>query len=52
MLVETSGSDEEHDQEKLTRFLETTIERGLVQDGTLASNSRETAVSVRRSNTR
>lgn len=43
MLIETSGSDEEHDQEKLTRFLENTISSGLVQDGTLAANSRETA---------
>ncbi|KAF0305224.1 D-2-hydroxyglutarate--pyruvate transhydrogenase DLD2 [Amphibalanus amphitrite] len=42
MLIETSGSDEQHDQEKLTRFLENTMERGLVMDGTLASNSRET----------
>ena len=47
MLIETSGSDEEHDQEKLTRFLENTMTRGLVQDGTLASNSRETTVSGR-----
>ncbi|XP_037068116.1 D-2-hydroxyglutarate dehydrogenase, mitochondrial-like [Pollicipes pollicipes] len=41
MLIETSGSDDDHDKEKLTRFLEHMMEKELVLDGTLASNSRE-----------
>ncbi|XP_053680663.1 D-2-hydroxyglutarate dehydrogenase, mitochondrial [Anopheles nili] len=37
MLIETSGSDAGHDEEKLTRFLEQTMEQGLVQDGTVTN---------------
>uniref|UniRef100_A0A182RYR0 D-2-hydroxyglutarate dehydrogenase, mitochondrial n=1 Tax=Anopheles funestus TaxID=62324 RepID=A0A182RYR0_ANOFN len=39
MLIETSGSDAGHDEEKLTRFLEQTMEQGLVQDGTVTNDS-------------
>lgn len=34
MLIETSGSHEDHDQEKLTKFLENSMARGHVLDGT------------------
>ncbi|KAL2124042.1 hypothetical protein VTJ04DRAFT_407 [Mycothermus thermophilus] len=37
-LVETSGSNAEHDAEKLGAFLESVLERGIVADGTLADN--------------
>ncbi|KAK3985517.1 putative D-lactate dehydrogenase 2 mitochondrial precursor [Cladorrhinum sp. PSN332] len=37
-LVETSGSNAEHDSEKLQTFLEDVMEKGIVADGTLAEN--------------
>jgi len=37
MLVETSGSRAEHDEEKLTGFLEAMMEEGTVEDGTVAT---------------
>jgi len=37
VLIETAGSDAAHDEEKLHRFLERTMEDGLVDDGTVAS---------------
>lgn len=37
VLIETAGSDAAHDEEKLHRFLEHTMESGLVADGTVAS---------------
>jgi len=37
VLIETAGSNAEHDEEKLTKFLESTMESGLVNDGTMAS---------------
>ncbi|OIW34065.1 FAD linked oxidase [Coniochaeta ligniaria NRRL 30616] len=37
-LVETSGSNTEHDSEKLQAFLEDVMEKGIVADGTLAEN--------------
>ncbi|CAG4937300.1 unnamed protein product [Colias eurytheme] len=37
VLIETSGSDEEHDNEKLNRFLSKEMERGLIVDGTVTS---------------
>lgn len=37
VLVETHGSDEAHDNEKLTRFLTSEMESGLIVDGTVAS---------------
>ncbi|TGO69652.1 hypothetical protein BOTNAR_0008g00170 [Botryotinia narcissicola] len=38
-LIETSGSNSEHDQEKLNNFLEHVMEREIVSDGTLAENA-------------
>lgn len=43
MLVEVSGSNEEHDTEKLDAFLTTTMEGGMVLDGTLAADSTQMA---------
>merc|ERR1712055_635839 len=37
MLIETSGSKAEHDEEKLNLFLEEMLEKGSVSDGTVAS---------------
>ncbi|XP_058822704.1 D-2-hydroxyglutarate dehydrogenase, mitochondrial isoform X1 [Topomyia yanbarensis] len=37
MLIETSGSNIAHDEEKLTNFLESTMEKGLVLDGTVTN---------------
>ncbi|CAP69035.1 uncharacterized protein PODANS_7_9950 [Podospora anserina S mat+] len=37
-LIETSGSNAEHDAEKLQSFLEDVMEKGIVADGTLAEN--------------
>lgn len=34
MLIETSGSHEEHDEEKLSKFLENSMASGIVLDGT------------------
>ncbi len=38
ILVETHGSNEEHDQEKMQDFVETAFVEGLVQDGAIAQN--------------
>lgn len=37
MLIETSGSNGTHDEEKLTSFLEGLMGSGIVHDGTVAS---------------
>ena len=37
MLIETSGSNEQHDEAKLNSFLEKMMEAGLVEDGTVAT---------------
>jgi len=37
-LVETSGSNAEHDNEKLEKFLEFVMEEGIIVDGTLAQD--------------
>ena len=37
MLIETSGSNEQHDEAKLTAFLERMIDSGVVEDGTVAT---------------
>ncbi|KAB7507624.1 D-2-hydroxyglutarate dehydrogenase, mitochondrial, partial [Armadillidium nasatum] len=37
MLIETSGSNATHDEEKLNTFLESTMNSGLINDGTVAS---------------
>ncbi|PVU90976.1 hypothetical protein BB561_004626 [Smittium simulii] len=38
VLIETSGSNNEHDSEKLNNFIELTMEEGLIQDGVLAQD--------------
>ncbi|KAG7347639.1 glycolate oxidase subunit GLCD [Nitzschia inconspicua] len=38
ILIETHGSNEEHDQDKLSAFLEHIMERNLVVDGVVAQN--------------
>lgn len=38
VLIETSGSHVAHDQEKLTQFLESAMQLGLVDDGVMAEN--------------
>lgn len=37
LMIETSGSNGKHDEEKLTMFLEKAMEKGFVADGTIAS---------------
>ncbi|KAL2155978.1 hypothetical protein VTH82DRAFT_722 [Thermothelomyces myriococcoides] len=37
-LIETSGSNADHDSEKLQSFLENVMEKGIVADGTLAQD--------------
>jgi len=39
VLVETSGSNHEHDAEKMEAFLNSAYEKGIVVDGTIASNT-------------
>lgn len=39
MLIETAGSNDEHDQEKMNTFLETMMEEGLVVDGAVAQGA-------------
>lgn len=41
VLIETSGSDMSHDQEKLNRFLETVMGDGLVKDGVVAQDQKQ-----------
>lgn len=43
MLIEVSGSNEEHDAAKLSGFLEHVMETGMVSDGTLAADSTQMA---------
>ena len=38
MLLETSGSDEAHDLEKVEQLLEKAVEDGVVVDGTIAQD--------------
>lgn len=37
MLLETSGSNGNHDEIKLTHFLETSMKTGIIQDGTVTN---------------
>jgi D-2-hydroxyglutarate dehydrogenase len=37
MLLETSGSNAAHDEEKLTMFLENAMASGIVENGTVAT---------------
>ncbi|KAM6063100.1 D-2-hydroxyglutarate dehydrogenase, mitochondrial isoform 2-T2 [Chlamydotis macqueenii] len=41
VLIETSGSNSTHDEEKLNKFLEQTMTSGLVTDGTVATDSKK-----------
>jgi len=41
LLIETRGSNSEHDEAKLSDFLERATERGIVDNGTLATSPRE-----------
>ncbi|KAJ1556475.1 hypothetical protein HK405_013838 [Cladochytrium tenue] len=41
VLIETAGSNDEHDSEKLSKFLEALFERGVVVNGVLAENDTE-----------
>ncbi|XP_006875297.1 PREDICTED: d-2-hydroxyglutarate dehydrogenase, mitochondrial [Chrysochloris asiatica] len=41
VLVETSGSNMEHDEAKLAAFLEDALDSGLVTDGTVATDQRK-----------
>ena len=38
LLIETSGSNAEHDTEKLTKYLEHVLEQGIISDGVLAES--------------
>ncbi|XP_013785985.1 D-2-hydroxyglutarate dehydrogenase, mitochondrial-like [Limulus polyphemus] len=38
VLIETVGSEQEHDEEKLASFLETAMENNIVTDGTMSSD--------------
>ena len=40
-LIETSGSDTDHDEEKLSKFMEWLMNEGLVQDGTIATDKQK-----------
>lgn len=41
VLIETSGSDMTHDQEKLNKFLETVMGDGMVKDGIVAQDQKQ-----------
>lgn len=43
VLVETSGSNKEHDQEKLNKFLENIMGASIVADGVVAENTTQAA---------
>ncbi|KAK3866875.1 hypothetical protein Pcinc_027617 [Petrolisthes cinctipes] len=43
LLLETSGSNGDHDEEKLNKFLELTFDLGLVKDGTVATEPSKVA---------
>lgn len=45
MLIETSGSLSEHDEDKLTRFLTNGMEAGYIRDGTVTSEPSKMKVS-------
>lgn len=44
ILIETSGSNSTHDQEKLNNFLECVMASGLVTDGTVATDDKKIKV--------
>lgn len=46
MLLETSGSNSIHDEEKLSTFLESTMQKGDVLDGTVTNEPSKMAVTI------
>ncbi|NXE19341.1 D2HDH protein, partial [Ardeotis kori] len=46
VLIETSGSNSTHDEEKLNKFLEQTMTSGLVTDGTVATDAKKIKAST------
>ena len=46
LLIETSGSKSEHDEEKLSAFLDGAMGAGLVKDGTVASSQTQESISI------
>lgn len=46
LLIETSGSNVEHDQDKLNKYLEKTLENGFVLDGTVTNEPSKIKVSL------
>lgn len=46
LMVETFGSNEEHDREKLSAFLDLTLKKHLVLNGTLITDTKKYRVSV------
>ena len=48
VLVECSGSDGNHDEEKLTRMLQAVMDSGAALDGTVATDSTKIYVRVSR----
>ena len=45
VLIETAGSQSAHDEEKISRFLEKTMENGLVENGTYTADPSKGKVS-------
>ena len=45
VLIETSGSNGSHDEEKLNSFLERAMEKSIVSDGTIATEPSKINVS-------
>lgn len=45
LLLETSGSHQKHDEEKLNKFLESSLESQLILNGTVASDESKVKVS-------
>lgn len=48
MMIETSGSNSKHDEEKLSMFLEKAMEKQYVADGTIASQPSHIKVALTR----
>lgn len=46
VLIETHGSDEGHDEEKLSRFLEKQMKSGLILDGTVTGEPSKMQVGI------
>jgi hypothetical protein len=46
ILIETSGSHAEHDNEKLSQFLESAMSSELIEDGVMAENLTQVRISL------